>query len=284
MSGDTTSISEGMTCDRVAAEEIPELYLRNRLSEEDREAFERHFFECPRCFDELRTLDALTRELRESAAAEVAPEKPRRRWLIAAAGVAALLVMAATAMLWRQATTVPVPSKVATGPSPSDAAPQTPGRREDTAPAAPPVSLEQLARIEPAPYEPTTFRNVPDAAITRFQQGMERYRQGDYRSAITSLQEAAMLEPDAPHIRFFLGVSQLIAGDTTSAVDSLRAAIATGDTPYLEEAHLYLAKAFLRQQNLAAAQGQLNEVVALQGPRRDEANRLLGQITTLRSP
>ena len=35
-----------------------------RLSEEDRDAFEEHYFECARCFDELQTLQAIREELR----------------------------------------------------------------------------------------------------------------------------------------------------------------------------------------------------------------------------
>ena len=287
MTADTTSSNrEGMTCDLIAAEATIERYLRDELNEEDREAFERHYFECQRCFDELQTLEAVTRELRQRPAVHVAARKPLRTWPIAAAGIAAALLVAATAMIWKQSSPLPASSRVATRSSPSDAAAPTqtlPGREGAERSESRPLSLEQLARAEPAPYEPGTFRSVPDAATARFQQGMERYRQGDYRSAIPDLEQAAGLDPAAAHIQFFLGVSQLITGDADSAIDSLRAAVAVGDSPYLEESHLYLAKALLQRQDVAAAQRQLQEVVALQGPRRAEANQLLDHIARLKS-
>ena len=52
-----------MDCARVAREEALEGYLLGRLNEEDREAFEEHYFECAGCFDELRALQAVRAEL-----------------------------------------------------------------------------------------------------------------------------------------------------------------------------------------------------------------------------
>ena len=69
MSENTTNSSKRkMDCGRVAREEILEGYLGGRLTEEDREAFEEHYFECARCFDELRTLQAIREELRRAGA------------------------------------------------------------------------------------------------------------------------------------------------------------------------------------------------------------------------
>ena len=47
----------------MARDEILESYLLRRLIEEDRDAFEQHYFECARCFDELQTLQAIRDEL-----------------------------------------------------------------------------------------------------------------------------------------------------------------------------------------------------------------------------
>ena len=65
----TTSTSHGMDCTRVAREEIAERYLVGGLSDEDRNAFEEHYFECVRCFEELEALQAIQAELRRPGAA-----------------------------------------------------------------------------------------------------------------------------------------------------------------------------------------------------------------------
>ena len=127
------------------------------------------------------------------------------------------------------------------------------------------------------------MRGVPDDATARFQRGMDRYRQADYRGAVNELRAAAAQDPDAAHIRFYLGISQLMLGQDNAAIDSLRATIAIGDSAYLEDAHLYLAKAFLRRKDPAAAETQLKEVIKLGGTGSSEARRLLTQLERLKN-
>ena len=133
------------------------------------------------------------------------------------------------------------------------------------------LSLEQLARVEPPRYEAPRLRSTPDEATARFQRGMGHYRKADYAAAVGDLRAAAELDPDAAHIRFFLGISHLMLGQDDAAIDRLRATIALGDSPYLEEAHLYLAKAFLRRKDLGAAETQLKTLIQLRGSGSDEA-------------
>ena len=90
------------------------------------------------------------------------------------------------------------------------------------------------------------------------------------------------MDPEAAHIRFFLGVTHLMLGQDDAGIDRLRATIALGDSPYLEDAHFYLAKAFLRRKDLGAAETQLNELIQLPDPRRDEARRLLSGVQQLK--
>ena len=151
---------------------------------------------------------------------------------------------------------------------------------------APLVPLEQLARVDPPPYEPLTLRGAPDEAAARFERGMEQYRKADYRGTVADLGAAAALDPDAPHSRFFLGISHLMLGDDTAAIDSLRATVALGDSAYLEEAHWYLAKAFLRRKDVPAAETHLKALIALRGSESDKARQLLTELDRLkgRSP
>ena len=284
MSEDTTNTSKRtMDCGRVSREEILEGYLAGRLTEQDREAFEEHYFECAHCFDELRMLQTIRDVL-----PEVTPEsEPRRthratRWAPAAGLAAAAVLTVGTLLLMRPSSpSNPPESTKSTSPSPSAVpVPETPNRPPPAATPAP--SLEQLARVDPPLYEPVRLRGAADEATRRFERGMEQYRKADYAGAIDGLHAAAELEPDAPQIRFFLGVSHLMLGQDDAAIDRLRATIALGDSAYLEEAHWYLAKALLRRKNFGAAETQLKTVIQLRGSKSGEARQLLTEVERLK--
>ena len=282
MSADTTSSSKrGMDCDRASREEIFENYLTDRLSEEDRAAFEEHYFGCPRCFDELQTLQAIREELRDGAEFEDNAGRTVPRWA-QAAGLAAAVVLAAGTMLWMRA---PGPSGVQKETAPplqSQAeSPRRPQPQESER-AVPEPSLEQLARIQPPPYQPIRLRGVPDEATARFQRGMERYQRADYAGALAELRGAAELDPEASHISFFLGICHLMVSEDDAGIERLRATIELGDSAYLEEAHLYLAKAFLRRKQFGAAEAQLKALIQLRGSKGAEAARLLTQVQKLK--
>ena len=110
---------------------------------------------------------------------------------------------------------------------------------------------------------------------------MEHYRKDDYAAAVADLRAAAALDPEAAHVRFFLGISQLMVGQDAAGIEGLRTTIALGDSPYLEEAHLNLAKALLRRKDFRAAEAQLQALIQLRGSKSAEAGRLLTQIQEL---
>jgi tetratricopeptide (TPR) repeat protein len=282
MSGKTTHSSVGpVDCDQVEREELLEAYLANWLTDEEKEALEAHYFECSRCFDHLRALDDIRAELQRSAGAA----RPNRHWFArwaAAAGIAATIALASAVIVWMRSAPPPAARQAITPTAPPPSAAPAPSSLAQSTPAVDPDrELEQLARVDPPPYDPLTLRGAQDPATTRFLRGMDAYRQADYSGAVTELRAAAELDPDAAHTRFFLGISQLLSGDETGAVEQLRATIALGDSPYLEEAHLYLAKAFLRQKNIAAADTQLKQLTALGGSSADDARRMIAQLERL---
>jgi tetratricopeptide (TPR) repeat protein len=279
----TNSSKPRMDCDRVAREEILESYLVGKLSDEDRDAFEEHYFECARCFDELQTLQAIREELRRPGDEFVVKTtRPFLGWA-AVAGLAAAVVLAVGLVLWMRPTLPSGLPETAKTASPSRAQlPEKPPPREPEPTVASEPTLEQLARVEPPPYEPLTLRGPRDEATVRFQRGMERYRKSEYEGAVADLRDAAELDPEAPHIPFFLGISHLMLGQDNAAIDWLRATIKLGDSAYLEEAHFYLAKAFLRRNDLRAAETQLKEVIKLRGSSSNEAQRLLAELERLK--
>ena len=287
MSGDATSSSERrMDCGRVMREEILEGYLVGRLSEDDRDAFEEHYFECARCFRDLQMLRAVRGELQRAGSGLDARTTRSFFGWTAAAAMAAVVVLSVSVVLWMR----PQPpservGNIETQPQVQAQPPEKAGSPRGAEPPSSPAepSLPQLARVEPPRYEPLRLRGTPSEATTRFQMGMARYQKADYRDAVTHLSAAAELEPAGAHIRFFLGISHLLSGEDQAGIRWLQATIALGDSAYIEDAHFYLAKAFLRQANIGAAETELKRVVQLRESRSGEARQLLTQLERLRN-
>src|SRR5262245_52055473 len=258
MSDDTTNTSKlTMDCGRVAREEILESYLSGRLTEQEREAFEAHYFECARCFDELRMLETI-RDVLPGVNPEIEPRRTRLAIWAPAAGLAAALVLTVAAVvLMRQSSPGNTPTSTKDTTPVAVPIPEPPKGQQPAPAVAAPPSLEQLARVEPPRYEPLKLRGTPDEATQRFQRAMEQYRKADYAGAADGLRAAADLDPDGVHILFFLGVSHLMLGQDDAAIERLRATTARGDSAYLEEANWYLAKALLRRKDFGAAESQL---------------------------
>src|SRR5436309_4695445 len=128
-----------MRCDQVEREEMVEKYLTSRLSAQDQEAFEEHYFSCSRCFELVETHRALHAELKEAASAIRAEQIPRVvswRWAWAAGAVTAVAVAALTVWVRSPAPELAPRAPVAVAP----------------VPAGP--SFTELARVEPPPYVP----------------------------------------------------------------------------------------------------------------------------------
>ena len=106
---------------------------------------------------------------------------------------------------------------------------------------------------------------------------MQAYVAGDYDATIPSLRRAARLDTERSDIAFFLAASELLAGNTAAAIGEFARTIAMGDTPFLEDAHFFLAKAHLAQGDADRARSELNAVRALQGGRASEADELMVQ-------
>lgn len=260
-----------MTCDRIQREEIIEKYLTGRLGAAEQEAFEEHYFACSQCFEELRHYRALQAGLRESGPeirAETSTRSGAWGWAWPAAAAAAVLVVVVGIGIWRRQASVPVQ------PSP-------PVSTAQPAPSTPVASLEELARIEPPRYVPVVLRGASDEATQRFRQAMTHYQQGDYRKALAGLQSAAQLDPGAVNINFYLAICQLLTGETENAIAGLQRTAALGDSPYLEEARFYLAKALLRKGEVDAAQQELRKTIELRGEWEARARELLQKVERL---
>jgi TolA-binding protein len=280
-------------CPWLARGEVFEGYVRDTLSPEERHAFEAHYFECDTCATRLQVYQGLQTELATTATGEPARQPVRAWpwWRIAVPVAAGVLIIVAAAVLWpsRPAPVAPE-STAAVGPAPApSAAPVQPPVSAPTqagpssaAPAPPLVALSVLARAEAPAYLPATqLRAAPSEAAERFDAAMRRYVDGDYAGAIPGLRVAAGLRADAPQYAFFLGACQLLTDQIDLAVADFQRAIALGESPFLEEAHFYLAKARLRQGNLPAARNELARTVERRGRLEKDARHLLAQVNAL---
>ncbi len=297
-----------MQCEQVLRDEIAERYLRGALSAADQEAFEHHYFECASCFDELENLRLLRQALARGAAAGEAGSGARGGWApwtwAAAAAVVALI---AGGVYWRFVSSNR-PSGVPNEPerrvaeqrpaAPVQPAPEAPSRQlPETASSAQPgppsstgaaqaaarsAALAALAVVKAPPYTPALLRGPLDEAERRFREAMRLYVARDYAGAKAGLRSAAALDRERPDIAFFLGICALLTDEPGVAIAELRRTIALGDSPYLEEAHFYLAKAHIRRGELAAAASQLKATVRLRGEREQEARELLQKLEAFR--
>jgi Flp pilus assembly protein TadD len=107
---------------------------------------------------------------------------------------------------------------------------------------------------------------------------MTQYARGDYRGAITGLRAAARLDPDAAHAAFFLGISCVLSGQHDEGIRALRQTIQLGDSPFLEEAHFYLAKALLQRNDSVSARQELMRTIELKGTLEQQARQLLAEL------
>ena len=137
---------------------------------------------------------------------------------------------------------------------------------------------ELLARFVPPAYQP----GAGVAESEEFKRAMEHYLKGDDAGALAGLRAVAKAQPDSVEVRFYLGICLLLNNDRASGIQELRSVVAAGDTPYLERARFYLAKALIGEHDIAQAEQQLNEVIGMHGELQKQAQVLLSQITPAR--
>jgi tetratricopeptide (TPR) repeat protein len=256
-----------MECAQIKHEEVVERYVTGSLGAEERESFEDHFFACEQCFAALQAHRALQAELSASAPqirAMPAPNPTAWRWT-AAMATAAVVILAVLGIRW--------------GMKPDLSPPAAPTQTMQPGPAGP--SFAELARFDPPTYTRAVLRGAQDEPTREFRAAMKHYQQGDYARAITGLREAAKLNPKNAGALFFLGVSYLLSGRTDEGIAALQQSVALGDTPYLEEAHYYLARAFLSRNDLATAEAELQKTLQLKGELESKAQELLQAIQAL---
>lgn len=260
-----------MTCEDVQARAVAEDYLHGRLTADDQEAYERHFFECDRCFSELEALRATAAALRQPPTV-ASVRVMNARWLALAAVL--VLAVASAVLLVRGRSDREGPS------SATDATARTPAA-QPAPPAAPVDTLARLARFDPPAYLPPRLRSETRAGD--FEKGMDRYVQRDYAGAIPLLQSTVAREPAHDSARFYLGVCFLLTGNTDEGVRTLEILGADPQNAMAEEARFFSAHGYLQRGEADKAIAALDRVIALEGDREKEARALRAAIEQSRT-
>jgi TolA-binding protein len=265
-----------MNCKEVEEREILEEYLLDRLTEPDREEFEKHYFECASCFSQLRTRLAVQAELQRHPAipARARGAGFRLAWAWTPAFVMVALLLAVG--VWWYSAQKHKPSRQASS-SPPTASPELSVPSPQPSPTAPP--LEELARVEPPPYSEMVLRGAEDEGQEAFRTAMQNYSKEDYAKAIPGLRAAVKASPQNPSFNFYLGACYLLTGQTDPAIVSFRKTISLGNPAYSESAHFYLAKAYLKKKDVSAAEEELHKTVQLHGSRETEAEEILRELS-----
>jgi TolA-binding protein len=133
-----------------------------------------------------------------------------------------------------------------------------------------------LARIEPPAYEASAADSARSSR--EFRAAMEDYQKRDYSGALPGLRAAAQAQPESVEAQFYLGICLLLTNDRSDGIQELQAVTAAGNTPYLEAARFYLAKALLADRNIRGADVQLRVIVEMHGKLEKQAQALQAQI------
>jgi tetratricopeptide (TPR) repeat protein len=273
----------GVYCERVLQDDVAVAYLKGELPEAERDAFERHFFECETCFERLRVVRDLRAALPREQIATVRPMTTRRPIVraplpgtLAWAAAAAFVAVGAAVLLRNTAPPSPLPSSAPVPPSPIAPASAAPS---SAVPARP--TLDELARVEPPPYAPLVVRGA-DPEERAFAQAMERYTGRDYPGAASGLRAALAQDPSSIEARFYLGISELMSAPARpeAAIRELQRVAAADDPAFAEAARYYLAKAHLGRGDVAAARRELQRVARGEGDHKEDAERLLQALGT----
>ena len=195
-----------LSCGDVEARALLDKYIARRITDEERTAFELHYFDCQKCQGELRLRVAARAALRDHTIARRVPAWLPAGGLAAAALIGVLLVR--------------------------------------SGPAAELRNLGGVANA-PA-YRGRPVRAAGQTTDAAFLRAMQAYQRGDYERAAAGLNTTLAMDSTFAPAAFFLGASLLSLDLPEAALAGFSRAVAAGPSPYLAESYYYRAKSALR--------------------------------------
>ena len=264
-----------MTCREVEEQDVIERYFLGQLTDLQRDEFEQHYFECDVCSSQLQTEYAIQEGLRHHPPPQSRESGAWIRhkwfWMPAFAFFASVALLLATGIWWHA-------RKLRAQLAVSQIPVTKPAAEPNRGPTTSGPNLEELARVQPPAYSAVLLRGAEDGAQIDFGNAMQHYLKGDYTDAIPGLLAAAKASPRTARYPFYLGACYVITGQTDAAIASLQGAISLNEVHYSQQAHYYLAKAYLQKKDVSRAKEQLRLTVKLGGSMAADAEEMLRQL------
>jgi hypothetical protein len=279
-------------CTGAPAERFAMNYLEGTLPENEAEAFEEHYFDCPVCLTQVQMLQSVGDELGRQPAAQPELAQPRRvfAWparVWALGALAALLVVSVVGYrIFENGRVRPGFANGGQTPLkftlPAQPAPEKPREAAAAQPSTARVTASQLADLALPAFVAPNLRGSSDDS--RFLEGMKAYSGGDCAGALTALARVPAAGPQALAARFYSGACQMHLGNLETAKADLRAVASAGDSPEQEAALYYLAQTALLGNDLPHARTWLDQTIALHGDFERRAKATLARINAPAGP
>jgi TolA-binding protein len=268
--------NQALSC--VDEEQITAFYS-GQLDERKADAIRDHLVECRTCRELAREarqfLQAMTEPMQVATAAPMSVStRPwyrvhgPRLWRLAAA---VLLAVSLPLLVWQWQQRAPSDQQAKMPPTPSQPR-ENPWRNLEIA----------KADYVPAPPDELIWRDEPGTPtspkVSALARAMRPYQQNDFAEAEQRLAQFLEKNPKHAQAHFYRGVSLLMLGRTTEAVAPLEAAVEYGQGRVSEEAHWYLAQAYLKADEPSKALEQLDTVIAAKGKYRADAEKLYERV------
>lgn len=267
-----TNLGSGvMDCETIRKRHLADEYRAGRLTAEEAEDYERHFFACDRCFADLRLRDHVAERLSEEGSSLFADEAGReksRRGEREVSGWRGLLDPA-----WLRSAGVSLALRAGAVAVVAVLAVFAIGRLSDQS-----SEFRDLWTPTAHPYVASELRG--DAGAVEFRSGMEAYVAGRYEEAVDRLRRSAETGSPNGEVSFYLGVSLLMLDDAEAAEAALQRAIEHMPSSALYR--WYLAQAKLKQGRVKAAEAELGQIADGGGQYAYEARSLLQRIAEIR--
>jgi tetratricopeptide (TPR) repeat protein len=116
-----------------------------------------------------------------------------------------------------------------------------------------------------------------------FKDAMLAYLDRNYDDATELLEKDLQTEPDAPDANFYLGVCELLSGQADESLGHLQIAAKSAPSSLAQQAHFYLAKAYVQTRDLASAEKELSAAAAIVGQFTASARADLASVQALRA-
>jgi tetratricopeptide (TPR) repeat protein len=116
-----------------------------------------------------------------------------------------------------------------------------------------------------------------------FKDAMLAYLDKNYDDAAELLEKDLQVEPNAPDANFYLGVCKLLAGQPDESLAHLQIAAKSAPPSLAQQAHFYLAKAYVQTRDLASAEKELSAAAAIVGQFTASARGDLASVQALRA-